>query len=265
MNLQDISVTSLALCLLLLLIPVLLSHFLKLGLIRTLLFSALRMGVQLFLMGFYLTWLFKLNSPLINICWMIIMVTAASLTVVKSTELNRQLFFKPVFLSLLISVAFMLLYFNLIILQLPSPFEVKYFVVIGGMLMGNSLRGSIIGLSGFYNDLKQNEPRYLYSLAAGATCFEAAFPAIRKGLSSALRPTIATMATMGLVFLPGMMTGQILGGSPPLTAIKYQIAIMIAIFVLASITVTLAILLSMKRGFNGFGVLKKEIFFKRIS
>jgi putative ABC transport system permease protein len=68
------------------------------------------------------------------------------------------------------------------------------------------------------------------------------------------------MATIGLVSLPGMMTGVILGGADPMTAIKYQIAIMIAIFSGTAITVALAIWLTMKSSFTAYGVLDYQIF-----
>jgi len=71
------------------------------------------------------------------------------------------------------------------------------------------------------------------------------------------------MATMGVVSLPGMMTGVILGGSDPATAIKYQIAIMLAIFSGTAITVTAAVYLTLYKSFTPFGLLDKEIFRSR--
>ena len=77
---------------------------------------------------------------------------------------------------------------------------------------------------------------------------------------AALKPNIASMATMGIVFIPGMMTGQILGGSSPITAIKYQIAIMLTIFVIVSVTITLTTLFTIKSSFTELGMLKSHIF-----
>jgi putative ABC transport system permease protein len=68
------------------------------------------------------------------------------------------------------------------------------------------------------------------------------------------------MATIGVVFLPGMMTGQILGGSDPSTAIKYQIAIMLAIFLSVALSVLFTILLTVKSSFNNYGILRRDIF-----
>ncbi len=73
-------------------------------------------------------------------------------------------------------------------------------------------------------------------------------------------PTVATMGTIGLVSLPGMMTGVIMGGADPMTAIKYQIAIMIAIFSGTAITVVLPILMTIKGGFTPFGILDRHAF-----
>ena len=71
------------------------------------------------------------------------------------------------------------------------------------------------------------------------------------------------MATMGIVFLPGMMTGQILGGAAPLTAIRYQIAIMVSIFAIGSLTVTLTILMSLRISFDGYGLPRPALFRKQ--
>jgi putative ABC transport system permease protein len=68
------------------------------------------------------------------------------------------------------------------------------------------------------------------------------------------------MATIGIVSLPGMMTGIIMGGTDPVVAIKYQIAIMIAIFTGTTITVILGIILTIKRSFTKFGVLDPSVF-----
>jgi putative ABC transport system permease protein len=128
------------------------------------------------------------------------------------------------------------------------------------MLLGNSLRGNIIGIDNFYSLLRRNTNRYQYRLAMGATVLEALFPYFRDSLRSALQPTIATMATMGIVFLPGLMTGQILGGLSPLVAIKYQFVIMVAIFTSTTIAISLTILFTLRTCFDKYGVLRQELF-----
>ncbi|MFO7931447.1 MAG: ABC transporter permease, partial [Desulfosalsimonas sp.] len=87
-------------------------------------------------------------------------------------------------------------FFNAFVVKLENVFEARYFIAIGGMLLGNSLRGNIIGLTSFYHRLKRNENRYLYTLSAGASLSEAILPYLRKSVSQALSPIIATMATI---------------------------------------------------------------------
>ena len=133
---QEISNFSLLLCLALLIVPIALSLLIKLRLIRSTLFAVVRMSVQLFLMAFYLNYLFQWNSGLINVSWLMVMILVATFSVVKNSDLNRKIFLLPVFLSFTISVSVTILYFNILILRLPDILEAKYFIVIGGMMLG---------------------------------------------------------------------------------------------------------------------------------
>ena len=128
------------------------------------------------------------------------------------------------------------------------------------MVLGNSLRANVVGLGDFYKSLRKDEHLYFYKLSLGATKYEALIPFAKRSFTAAINPTIATMATMGIVSLPGMMTGQILGGSVPLVAIKYQIAIMVAILTSTIISIGLSILFTVRFSFYQNGVLKKDIF-----
>jgi putative ABC transport system permease protein len=208
----------------------------------------------------FLQYIFQLDNHLINVGWFILMVLSATVTIIRKSELNLKLMILPALVSLLISVTGVLLYFNAFVVQVRDLFTAKYFIVLGGMILGNSLRGNIVGLNSFYQNLKRNEERYLYMLAAGASLFEGILPYFKKGLAASLAPTLATMATMGIVSLPGMMTGQILGGSSPIVAVKYQIAIMIAIFVAVIMSTSIAIFMTLKFSFQENGVLKKTIY-----
>lgn len=141
-------------------------------------------------------------------------------------------------------------------------FDARYMIAIGGMVLGNSLRSNVVGLGDFYKSIYREEQLYFYKLSLGATKYEAMLPFIKKSFTAAINPTIATMATMGIVSLPGMMTGQILGGSVPLVAIKYQIAIMVAILASTMLSMALSIFFTVKFTFSKSGVLNKTIFKK---
>lgn len=260
MNTQDITYLALILAYLLLLVPFIFSFIFKLKIIKKTIISVLRMTAQLFAMAFILEFLFLQNISFINVLWLSFMIGFASYTIVKESDLKIKHFIIQVFVSILITTFIIVLYFNSIIIQTENIFTARYLIVIGGMLLGNSLSGNIVGVNIFFKDIKRNENRYMYHLTSGATLFEAIIPYFRNSLVTATKPTIASMATIGIVFLPGMMTGQILGGASPLTAIKYQIAIMLAIFASVSLSVFFSLLLTAKKCFNEYGVIRKDIY-----
>lgn len=260
MTSPDISIPSLILCFLLLTIPLLINYRIKLGLAEKIAGSVTRMTVQLTLVGVFLTFLFDLNSGILNLAWLFGMLTVASYTTVRNLELKIEKLFLPLLLSFTLANLSVLLYFNALVLDLGNLLEARYLIPIGGMILGNSLNGNVIGLGQFYEDIRRNENRYLYNLSLGANKYEALLPYIRKCLRSSLRPTLANIATAGIVFLPGMMTGQILGGASPLLAIKYQISIMIAIFVSTTMSTTLSVLATIQTSFDEFGLVKKGIY-----
>lgn len=256
----DISITSLILCFLLLTIPLVISYRIKLYIAWRTINSVTRMTIQLFLVGIFLTFIFDLNNWILNLTWVLGMVIVASYTTVRNVELKMKILFLPVILSFTTANLSMLLYFSKFVLDLENLLEARYLIPIGGMILGNSLSGNVVGIGEFYADIRRNENRYLYNLSLGASRYEALLPYIRKCLRSAVRPTLANIATAGVVFLPGMMTGQILGGASPLLAIKYQISIMIAIYVSTTLSTTLSILAAIQATFDEFGLVRKEVY-----
>ena len=260
METVDISNTALLFAYLLLIVPIVISYFLKLDIIKNIFISVFRMSTQLFVMAIILEYLFTWDIKILNIIWLMFMIGFAAFSVIKESNLKIKKFIIPVFSSMILANIAVLLYFNFFILNLEDVLQARHFVVIGGMLLGNALRGNIIGIGNFYKSIERNKNRYLFALGNGASIYEAVFPYFKQSFKDAIKPTVASMATIGVVFLPGMMTGQILGGSDPSTAIKYQIAIMLAIFLSVALSVLFTIFLTVKSSFNDFGILKKDIF-----
>ncbi len=247
--------------LLLLVIPTLIINLrLNININRALIISLIRMVIQLSLVGIYLQYIFDLNSTLLNISYIIVMMGVATFSIIHSTSLRLKHLFLPIFTSMLIPNLIILIYFNSFVIRLDHIFEARYMITIGGMLLGNVLSGDIIGLQTFYQGIKDQKDRVYYDFALGATRFQAIKPYLKRAISASVKPTIASMATIGLVALPGMMTGQILGGSVPLHAIMYQMAIMIAIFVTRYFNILLSILFSLPLVFDERDCLKSDIF-----
>jgi len=259
-EIQPISYLGLAFVYLIMLFPIAIVLFLKLKMFKDIFIAVIRMSVQLFLIGFVLIALFKWNNAGLNVLWLFIMVLFATFSVFRNSNLRVRYFTFPILFSLMTASFLVIMYFNGLILGIQNVFDAKYLIVLSGMILGNSMRGTIVALNSFYKDIHRNEDRYFYQIAHGATIFEAVKPYFRSALKSALRPNIAVMSTLGIVSLPGMMAGQILGGASTEEAIKYQIAVMTAIFTSVSLTVGSALLLTMRTSFDDFGILRKNIF-----
>ncbi len=257
---EDIRILSLVFLALFLVPVAIIGILLRLRITQRIVHASARMVIQLAFVGIYLLYLFALNNPYVNMLYVLIMISVATFSVVRSSQLRLRFFVVPVFAAILLPQASVLVLFNILTVGISHVLDARYLVPIGGMLLGNCLSGNIITLSSFYNTVKRNEKRYLYSLALGANRFQALLPYLRESLLASINPILATMATIGLVSLPGMMTGQILGGSVPLVAIKYQIAIMIAIFIAKFFSSLLSLVFSFQNTFDPYDILRKEIF-----
>jgi len=244
MSTPDISWMGIFFMILLLAIPIALDYWLRLKLAKDIIISVMRMLIQLSLMGLFLEYLIKWDSLALNITWFFVMVFAASHSAIQRNKLSFRRFWKPIMGAMVIAVAFSVLYFNALIINVKDLFSARFFVVISGMILGNSMKGIIIVLDKFYTNIVKEKHQYHYRLAMGTTRFEALRPWIQQSIRASLQPIIATTATMGLVSIPGMMTGQMLGGSSPMLAIKYQMAIVLVILVAMVISVVLALYFS---------------------
>ena len=262
MGAVDLSIDGLVIYYILLIIPLGLMPWLHIPMIGKTLVSIVRMTLQLAFVGLYLQVVFKINSPWLNSLWLVVMVGVADFSIIRGCGLRLARFAGPLFGALVAGTALPLLFFVGPLLKRPNLMDAQYVIPIGGMILGNCLRADIIGIRNFYESLKKGEKAFILSLAQGARLKEAILPYLRDACEAALMPTVATIATIGLVALPGMMTGVILGGANPVTAIKYQIAIMIAIFTGTAITVVLGILMTIRSSFTPYGVLDVASFSK---
>jgi putative ABC transport system permease protein len=256
----DIGYGGLAAAYLLLLLPLAAMLWLRIPLIGQTLVSVVRMTVQLLLVGFYLQFMFELDDWRLTALWLVVMIGVADISILRSSRLCVRCFAGPLFLSLAAGTALPLFFFVALLLRLSNWMDPQYVIPIAGMILGNCLRADIVGIRTFYDAIRKSNRDYLRRLACGAGRAEAVRPYLRDAVSAALAPTVATMATIGLVSLPGMMTGVILGGSSPLVAIQYQIAIMIAIFCGTAVTVVAVLLLTLRSAFTPYGTLDPAIF-----
>jgi putative ABC transport system permease protein len=242
------------------LLPALLLRAIGLKIARDLAWAIARMTAQLAILGLYLEYLFALNHPWLNAAWIALMLIAADLTILARAGLRWRLFFASTLAAVSLGVLFSSGYLLGLVIRPQPLYDARYLIPLIGMILGNCLQSNVIGLERFYTALRKHQTEYLTYLLLGASRTEAVRPYFRQAMLASVNPAIASMATMGLVWLPGMMTGQILGGSDPWVAVKYQIAIMLSILVSMTLTNSLGLWLSLRIAFDRNDVLRPEIF-----
>ncbi len=256
----DIDLISLLLAFSIILLPLAGFFYYRVPLIKDTVIGLVRMSLQLSLVAVYLEFVFKLNSPWLNSLWVIVMILVGIYTTIRRMRLNFRMFIVPFLISGLTSVIIIDAFFLGCVIRLDYIFDARYFIPISGMILGNAMNHNIVGLSAYFDGLNSNRELYYFLLVNNDSKTAAIAPFIRKGLKRGMNPLVATMSVMGLISLPGMMTGQILGGSSPAIAIKYQIMIMLAIFAGVSINLMLSIMFSNRFIFDGYARLRRNIF-----
>lgn len=133
----------------------------------------------------------------------------------------------------------------------PEPiYNPQYLIPLGGMIIGNSMTGINLALNQMLSSIENNSTSIEGSLMLGASPKQAMDKIIQNAFDTAITPTLNSIKNMGIISLPGMMTGQILGGVSPMIAIRYQIAIMTAIMSSATVCVFIFLQLGYKNFFN---------------
>lgn len=246
----ELSYGQVALAALLIMINGAISAALSLGLGKQLVVAALRTVIQLLLVGFLLEWVFGQDRWYTVVAMMGAMTLVAGLAAVQRTKLR----FPGIWLNSIVSVwvsSWLLTGFALFVVVPVHPwYTPQYAVPLLGMILGNALTGISLGLERISSDLNTNRPQIEAMLALGATRWEAALPSIRSAIQTAMIPTLNAMMIVGIVSLPGMMTGQLLSGVTPIQAVKYQIVIMFLISSASALGTVGVVLLSYLRLFS---------------
>lgn len=218
---------------------------------KEILISSARMTLQLILTGYILVYLFNSPSPFYTILILIAMEAFSIYNIIKRTKSKLSSKLKQIIaLSMVTGTVSCLFYFLFIVVHISPWYDPRYFIPIAGMLIGNSMTGISLGVSRLIDGMQTQKILVEGALMLGATPKMAAKQIVNNAFDSAILPTINSMVGMGIVFLPGMMTGQILSGTSPVTAIEYQIAIMLGILGSVALTVILFVQLGYKTFFN---------------
>lgn len=240
------SITSIVLMFIFIIIPIVISKSFNLGLEKDTLIAAIRSFVQLLIVGYILQFIFDQESHIFIILVVMLIIGAATQNARKKGLEIPGITWKLLlaFVAIEVITQGILLGFKI------TPPTAQYIIPISGMIVGNAMVLSILFLNRFMSEVKQNENVIELVLCLGGTPKQAIHKQLITSIQSSVIPTIEQQKTIGLVQLPGMMSGQIIGGADPIEAVLFQILIVFMLLTSATMTSVILGFLSYPTLFN---------------
>ncbi|WP_297517798.1 iron export ABC transporter permease subunit FetB [uncultured Clostridium sp.] len=239
-------IKSLAFASLLLVIPIYISNREKLGLGKDIIISIVRAIIQLVAVGYILKYIFAINNKAITVVLIIIMIINAAVNTRKRGKGIKNVFWIS-FLALLVSTSVTL---TVLVLSGAIKFNPDEMIPISGMIISQAMVAVGLSYRTLISSFDERKAEIEAKLSLGADIGEASKEIIRKAIKFAMSPNIDSAKTLGIVSLPGMMTGLILGGASPMEAIKFQIMVTFMMMSASSLSIIIATYISYKSFFN---------------
>ncbi|VFN05026.1 MAG: putative ABC transport system permease protein [Candidatus Kentron sp. G] len=256
----ELSYWQVALAALLIVVNGAVSVALRLGMGRLLLVAGARTIGQLLLVGLVLEWVFRWERWYVVIGLGVVMTSIAGITAVGNNRRRYPGIWIDTLVAIWASAWFVTAFALFAILHDIPWYRPQYAIPLLGMVLGNTLNGISVGLSTFTESLVARRERIESLLALGASRWEAARGTIQHAVRTGMLPTINSMMVVGVVSLPGMMTGQLVSGMAPIQAVKYQIVIMFLIASAAALGTVGVVLLGFARLFTNRHQYRGEFF-----
>jgi putative ABC transport system permease protein len=227
-------------------IPLLLSRTLKLDLEKDTIIATLRSIIQLLAVGFVLKFVFDSESLVYIFLMVGLMIAVAAHNAQKKGAAIKGIAWKVTVTLVFIEVLTqsVLLGFHI------TPPEAQYIISISGMVIGNSMILAILFLNRFTAEVESRQDETELILSLGGTPKQAIHSQLLQAIKASMIPTIESQKTVGLVQLPGMMSGQIIAGADPIQAVQFQLLIMFLLLTTAAVTSSMLGFLSYPTLFN---------------
>ena len=214
------------------------------------LWASIRMLFQLVAVGYLLHFIFSVQSPLPVIAILLVMGAFSLQVIGGRIKQKMPHFYRVMGTSIFIGCGGVTFIFCGLIVRYSPWYDPRYLIPLCGMIIGNSMNGASLAAERLGAEMRERRDEIETALCLGASGRQASETAVRRAFRAALMPTVNTMAAMGIVSLPGMMTGQILSGTEPVVAVRYQIGIMCAITGSVAVTAFLIVLQGYRHYFS---------------
>lgn len=207
-------------------IAALISYLLRLKLEKEMLIATVRAFVQLMAVGYVLDRIFSLNKWYLVSAWLLLMIGIASYNAMRR-QTNRFKGLLPRLTIAITSASLISILLGIGLIIRPNPFwSPQYLIPIGGMIVGNAMSAAALAINRLDSEMKNGKDRIETALSLGASVHIASLTAVKAAVRAGILNVITNTMVVGLVHLPGMMTGQIVSGVNPGEAVRYQIFIM---------------------------------------
>lgn len=210
-------------------LPLLVSFFsyvLKVRLEKKILIAVARTVIQLFLAGYVLLgFVFSMHNPIFVVAYLLLMSLIAAVEATSRQVRTYDGHFGDSLISVLIGGALFGIICSMLVFDPQPIWNPQVIIPTCGMIIGNVISGPSVAVDRFLAIVTEQKHEVETRLAFGSTAYEAVVPTLRACILAGLMPTLNQMSVVGIVSIPGMMTGQLLGGAPPLVAAEYQMII----------------------------------------
>ncbi len=217
---------------------------LRLGLARQIVWSSVRMTIQLVILGLVLKQIFDMQTPVPVMIMAVAMTVIAGISAVRRIDHRHGSIYPSAIFAVWVST-WIVTGVTILLIVRPHPWHSPPVLIpLLGMVLGNSLTGISLGMDRFLGELRSRRGEVEMRLTVGATRWESCRELFAGATRTSMIPILNTMSVAGIVSIPGMMTGQLLAGAPPIQAVQYQIMIMFVIAAAIALGVVIALALT---------------------
>ena len=215
-----------------------LSRWQRVGLARDVIIGGVRTVLQLFLVGYVLIYVFELNQWYWVVLALLVMLGLATKEAVGRQDKQSPRLFGIVGVAMLIGSGLTLVYVGGAVVHMDPWYNPRYLIPLFGMIVGNAMNAAALAAERLTGEIDARRGEIEAYLALGARPAFAARDAVRRAIRASMIPMVNSLMVVGIVALPGMMTGQIIAGASPLTAVRYQILVMFMLMAAVAVTGT---------------------------
>lgn len=250
MNAIEIGWGQLLISLVFILLAAAASLYYRLRMERDLVVGTVRTFAQLALVGYLLQFVFDLQNPWLILLLYLWMLFWAAQAIHGRVDESEVAILGPTFVAMAVTFTLITVVVTSAVVQVEPWYKPQYFIPLGGMIAGNAMNAISISLERLLSGLRQQRGEVELILSLGGSWDEAARKLRREAIRAGMIPSVNAMMTVGLVSLPGMMSGQILAGADPTQAVRYQILVMLMLVGATALGTLIVVNLILRRCFT---------------